>query len=634
MGSESLLTLVLNRSQSMLWKNNINIRTSGPQYRASYYGFLQKEIMRYWPKILGIEDRIKKKSFYPKLMTFEVAQSIMKKIVNEHRDKGGFQTLNQTSDKIAIELTSNLFKFNINCLSIEEGERLLIKSLSEEESSRIEVIKESTSILNKYMDSTLEKGILDYATSIYIYNKCLLEDEHYIENLSRQFSHIIVDNMEEAVPSMVNFISKLEPKLQGCTLFFNPQGGYGTTFGSNINYTRQYLFKNFKPKELTRIFSSNEELISFSESLGGNIVGKPIKKAGINKKVVIENPLELKSDMLQSMVVKTEELLDKGIKPSEIVIITPQNDAVLEYVFTDRLKSRGIRVTALGRKARLTENPFINAIMVIACLCHPKLKLDVNYDDIKNTLALITSLDAVRASLLAHYGYSYKEKALKSDIRPSLAERIGFHNVDKFNYIVQWIESYKNDEALYINEFFKRVFLEILVTLPAASENLIACRQLIDSSATFVNSMEGIYAKDIINKEYLELILEGVKGAESIYDLEENLKDNYIVIATPYAVLSRSVECSIQLWSDVSSDAWTPSGRTPLSNNYIYGVREDALLNYNETMEREFMAANLKRIANCLPKKCKDTIFIFQSNYSSKGYEQESILKEALDRLI
>jgi len=50
----------------------------------------------------------------------------------------------------------------------------------------------------------MELGIFDFGMAVELYNKCLLPDETYQNQLFRRIEHLIVDNIEECVPSEVD----------------------------------------------------------------------------------------------------------------------------------------------------------------------------------------------------------------------------------------------------------------------------------------------------------------------------------------------------------------------------------------------------------------------------------------------
>ena len=110
----------------------------------------------------------------------------------------------------------------------------------------------------RYRKRCIELGIFDFGMAVELYNNYLLKDSTYKEQLFKRIQHLIVDNIEECVPTEVDFINMLMPNLKTCLLAYNHEGGYGEAFGSNHEYTKRQLIDKLKTVEMQECYTCKE----------------------------------------------------------------------------------------------------------------------------------------------------------------------------------------------------------------------------------------------------------------------------------------------------------------------------------------------------------------------------------------
>jgi len=89
-----------------------------------------------------------------------------------------------------------------------------------------------------------------------------------------------------------------------------------------------------------------------------------------------------------------------------------------------------------------------------------KLRLGADKDDVRALIRMVLKIDPVRSSILAGEILAQKPFAQFPDIEfPGLVERVGYYNIEKYEYIRNWIKEYREREKpLQIHEFFQKVF--------------------------------------------------------------------------------------------------------------------------------------------------------------------------------
>ena len=107
----------------------------------------------------------------------------------------------------------------------------------------------------------------DFGMAVELYNNYLITDSTYQKQLFNRIDHLIVDNIEECVPTEVDFINFLLPGLKTCLMGYNHEGGYGEAFGSNHEYMKQQLIGKIEMVELNKSFTCKDYMYEFSDML-------------------------------------------------------------------------------------------------------------------------------------------------------------------------------------------------------------------------------------------------------------------------------------------------------------------------------------------------------------------------------
>jgi len=147
-------------------------------------------------------------------------------------------------------------------------------------------------------------------------------------------------------------------------------------------------------------------------------------------------------------------------------------------------------------------------------------------------------------------------------------ERVGYYNIEKYEYIRNWIKEYREREKpLQIHEFFQKVFLEILLSNEVSEKDVIEAKKLIDSAESFVNVVSRFNRN--ASKDFLDVAKKGIKSAESIFELEEKLNGNFVLMSTPVAYLSSPLKSKVMILLSISSNSWTPRSIKEITNIHV-----------------------------------------------------------------
>ncbi len=634
--SEKILILLLNRTQSLEWRTKTVLEGSGAVLRTSYYGFIQNEIKTFYPIITKKCNEIINKDIKPVFLTFEAAQFLVGTVIEWRRKNlGVFAGVTSYTDRLAIDITGNLVRAAISDIPYNRIGDRLYNALANKDELRRQIYRESDDIVADYRKKCLELGIFDFGMAVELYNNYLLKDEVYRNNLFSRIEHLIVDNIEECVPTEADFINFLLPNLKTCLLAYNHEGGYGEAFGGNHEYVKSVLIDKMEKIEMKKSHTCHEFLAEFSDMLFENI--KNLKNNKCNPGPYIERvpPFELRSEMLENVGERIVQLIRReGYKPSDIVVISSYADPVTEFVIARILERYGYEVKNLARKSRIIDNPFLQALITLAQLCHPGYGSMPTKDDVKSLLRMVLKIDPVRSSILAGEIVSQRPFAEFPDIEfPGLVERVGYYNIEKYEYIRTWIKEYKmRPKPLKIDEFFQKVFLEILISKEVSQKDILEAKNLIDSAQTFVEVVSRFNRN--ASRDFLDVVRRGIKSAESIFELEEKLSGDFVLMSTPVSYLACSLKSKITIITSLSSNNWTPRSVKEITNLHVLTKTWNENDIYTEELEEKNQKHYLATLMRAIFKRCSDKIITFESMLSANGYENDGILAEYFDEIM
>lgn len=628
--SEEILVLLMNRNQSLSWREKSSLSVSGRIIRASFFGFVQEEITTFYSLVLKKAPEIKKKSIKPVFLTFESSQYLLSMLIESRRNSSeAFSTLADRDSKIAIDISSDFVKAAAASLSYKDIGARLYSALEVQNDDKKNIFVEVDRIIESYRKRCLECGVMDFAMAMDFYNSILLKDEEYIASLKRRFKYLIVDNLEEAVPMQADFISMFLDIIDGALISYNKDGGYGSIFGGNKEYVEKKVLSKCEIEKINvKPFTCKQEMTEFSEMLFEGLMNKD-KKVKLNADGVniIRMPeTVLRSDMLEEASKTVNNLLEEGYKPSEIALVSTFADIVTEYVLESKLLKYGFKITNIARKSRFIDNKFVYALITFAYLCHPDEKIVPTRDEVRALVSMLLEIDPIRSSILANIICSQNPFAEFPPVEnEEIISRIGYSNVNQYNFIRNWINEYRKGEPLDIDVFFQHVFTEILLVYGADEKDIIDIKRLIDSSHSFKETISRFNTIDV-NKGFLSMIKNGVKSAESIFDMEEQGNDNEIVLCTPMTYLSNSLEHKVILMLGISSAHWTPRCAKEISNPYVLSPTWLMGDTYTEEVEAENQKKNIAVVLKALIRRCGEKFITFESRYSSDGFENDGML--------
>lgn len=622
--SHEILVLIANRMEAIKFKENLTLEYSGENRIYSYFGFVQHELNKFWPLILKKSKKIHKLNILPTFMTFEASQCLMGKTVEYYRKQGFLGELNISNEDISKKLLSNVLDASLNNLVYTKiGDRL--KSFGE--AHRDELYDQMNIIIDKYMEKTLENGTFDYGTSIYLYNNFLLEDEYYLDKFKKSTKYFLVDSGEIASIAEVDFIDRMKRDLKGLIVTLNTDGPYGIH-----SYSKGYLEKTIIDSEYKRIKldSRDIETHKFLDRLEEKIYSYETIEGLPNLHLDIEN--EYKSENNRKVIKKVLELLDDSVSPLDISVIVPQNDLVLEFALEKIGHERGFKYMNIGRNERILDNPYAYILVIASILFYEFKEINLNFDEIKVFFNLSLGLDSIRSALLTNYigSHSRDRYRLVNIDSQEIQKRIPQQNMAKYDKIRGIFNKIPKDIELY--DFFEIIYIEFIVPEAEFFKSAKGCRELIDSSKKFIETLHNFENIKDLNYEFIKFLRDGAKASESLIELDERLNGEYLSISTPYAYINSGRDSKYQIWTDIRNKNFVPDTKNILQNSWVLSKtwKGDRF-----SIEDQFHIekVNTMGILRRLMKSCGGDIYAYGSKYSSGSHGQGGLLYSGLKKI-
>ena len=478
------------------------------------------------------------KSFIlPNLVGLEVSQFLLKDILKKVDVKGynsKKSLLHQIFRRYALIVQNNLSN-----LDVQERSKILKESFGED----------AEIIIKKLLSKTLRSRSLDYLRQILIFNYVYKHSDYF-----KNIKYLIIDDADEMTPVCFEFIKFLKPQLKDWTICFDAMGssrcGY-LSADTSIEYKLKTLFEEEINNEDKISLLLNNTTTTFQEENGEIIFSNVIDKTqkSLNNFSLIS--LSKRAEILDSAILKIEELLKKGIKAKDISIITPLQDDMLKFTLKEKIKT--CNLLFLSGSEKLIDNSLVKASLNLL-----KLMNGISISDID--LRVILS-DYVGIPL--KYCYKILEAYKKCKILPLI--EIDVYG-EKYKHFYEVFEELKNKDIKLSNKIYE-MFYQIVnfVDIDKINKFNFFIKQLRD--------FEKVLGENIV-KERVEDIIIQIENSIIAENPSTTLKinDDDLIIATPQKVIDNRIITKYQIWLDVSHADWVKTDTGPLYNAWVFQV--------------------------------------------------------------
>jgi hypothetical protein len=351
-------------------------------------------------------------------------------------------------------------------------------------------------------------------------------------------------------------------------------------------------------------------------------------------------------ELLDAIVDETLALLNEGLPPSEIVIVAPYLSDSLRFSLTNRLDAREIPWRSHRPSRSLRDEPASHALLTLAALAHPDWKIRPPKFDVAYALMhSIEGMDLVRAQLLAEIVYRQRDFSLATfeGIKPDVQERITFTFGNRYSALRDWLQAYRESDALPLDHFLRRLFGEVL-SQPGFGfhRNLDSVRvaaSLVESVRKFrqtfepVEALTGFENLSGLGKEYIAMLNDGVIAAQYLESWRTE-DEEAVLIAPAYTFLMMNRPVTVQFWLDAGSSGWYERLAQPITHPYVLARGWEPGRLWTDADEVEMNKESLARLTSGLLRRCRERVYLGMSELGESGFEQRGDLLKAFQKVL
>lgn len=592
--SKDILFFVPNGITKLSYMRTINLPFSEELRITTYSHFVQRELIKYWPMIENNCNKIKANKTSPSFISQSLSEYIITKYINKTREEENyFEDIVGTNKSICRNILDNLSKSCFNNIDINNiGQKIYDSKKNRNDLNRYSY-SQMQEVIDFYVETLLSNGIIDNSIGVYLYNNYLLNNEDYRKILKKEYRYLIVDSLENASASECNLIGELLDEVECGYIFYDKSKDYSSFKNVDISYIEENIVKEYFQKE-----SYDLETISL----------KSLYRE--KQSMELEDGYHLYDEMIEGVTEKILQLINEGKNLSDVVIISPINNSILDYKICNKLKYNKIKVANTKLDNKIIDHPYANALVVATCIFY-NLQYLIKEEEYINFIEVLFDINKIRAIKM------FNKR----------------HENEEYKRLIEYIKN-KEKDNLRISEFLLQFYIEKMLHLKEGKKNVDFCKDIIKQGDIFSEILEEL---NIEEKEKYEVFVKCLKDNINDYyvsvDIEDMKNSDKVIITTPYTYISANINRKIQLWIDVGSNAWNMKIEKDIANPLVLRKSFNEKEIYSDEMEdrnKKYYLYNL--IYNLLLNSEK--IYAFKSEYSVNGFMQESMLYGLLLKLL
>ncbi len=639
----NILLLTPHRSYTLPYQEAFDLQTWYGLGKATIGGLARRYVSLFWPEIPPRAKYSFLETREPTFLTYEVAQYFMARLVSPLLEQGYFSDLKLTRHRLYSQLLDNLNKPAVNDIPLDDLSSYLQAARISDETAKSRVDEISSTVVS-YREFCATHNLIDFSLYLELFRDLIREVEAARSYLYAQYRHIVYDNCEEDVPLAHELIREWmrhpDSQLESVLIIFDREAGFRKFLAANPHSARGLAQECAESEVLEETPHTPKPLLNFGYCLINAIANASLHEVGPGSG---ERHVHVYSDRLHYQMVlrvvrRVASLVESGLSPQEIVIISPFVSDSLYHALSTGLERAGLDYYCHRPSRSLRDEPVTKVLLTLAELAHPSWELARPSQEAVGHMftAILADADLVRSAVLAAAVYAPIPGGLKpfDEVRADVRDRVTYRLGESYERLRVWLEEYVSKEALPIDHFLSRVFGELL-SQPGFGfyKDMQAgahVGSLMESARKFRRAVSDVLEREAesVGKAYVEMVREGV--VSGFYAVEWADQPDAVLIAPAHTFLVRNRSCAHQLWVDVGSTAWHRRIHQPLTNPYVLSKDWNRDDQWSAVWEQRFETERLTRIVSGLVRRCTDSLHLFASELSAHGQEQTGDLLVAL----
>ncbi len=604
-------------------------------------GVAQRMIRLFWPVIAPLTNFSKAKH-KPIFLTLETAQYYLNKVCEPYFEKGYFESIRTEKPRILSQILDNLNKAAVVGFSHEEiGNRL--KSAWSQEPGHVNAYDQAQEIACKFREFCFENNFLDFSLQIEIFSRFLWTSFLCNEYLKDQYDYLIYENIEEDVPIFHDILLDWLPKFTGSLIIRDDNAGFRSFLGADPVSAQRF------EKTCDLQFQFKDQLNETHEmQLLKNLFSTVFQyHASYETSVDIQSVLTVSfnsyyPEMIEKITNQISDLINVGVPPGEIAILSPFVSDVLRYQIQNQFKKHGIEISSHRPSRSLREEPLTQVLLTWAKIAHPEWEMRPSAYELRFALMhTIQEMDPIRADLLVRLIFKPRNDFWIADITQTkleFQERITLTLCHRYQFLLEWLSNAKDDDS-HLDIFISRLFGEVLSQHGFGFfENYSAAEitsRLIESIQKFrkVVSTNLEFDANHLSKEYIQTINKGIIAALYLESWEQS-NENAVYLSPAYTFLMQNRSVKYQFWLDIGSMGWWQRLLQPLTQPYVLSRNWKTGEKWTDVNEFDNNQTNLSKLIQGLLNRCSDGLYVHSTGYNESGNEEKGPLLKSIQRIL
>ena len=335
---------------------------------------------------------------------------------------------------------------------------------------------------------------------------------------------------------------------------------------------------------------------------------------------------------------------ERGVSPSEIVILAPVLPDAMQFAMTSRLEAASIPWRTLRPSRSLRDEFSSQVLLTLAELAHPHWNIRPSKFDVAYTFMFCLGMDLVRAQMLAEIVYRPRDMSLSAfdRINDDMRDRLTFAFGDRYTALRDWLLRYRESMPLPLDHCLRVLFGDVL-SQPGFGfhQNIEAARiasSLIESIRRFRLAVEPSsvnldHPNFDFGREYVNMLLGGVLPAQYL-EFWKPADVDAVLVAPAYSFLVMNRPATVEFWIDAGSSSWYEGLVQPLTNPYVLSRAWPPGRQWTFADAEQMDLANSARLLSGLLQRCREPLVLAISNVSENGFEQRGPLLRAFQRVL
>jgi hypothetical protein len=613
---------------------------------ATIGGLARRMVDLFWP-LAGEAAGFANPDQPPVFLTLETAQYYMAHLVRPLLDEGYFESVTIDRNRLYSQIIDNLNKAAvIGFPHTDIGSRLDSSYFGDPAQRR--VYADAQDCANRFRQYCLDHNLLDFSLQLDIFANILWGQQIVRDYLTRNYRHLIYDNIEEDGPRAHDILRDWLPSFDSALLIYDEGAGFRYFLGADVQTGWGLRELCNEQVVFDESFVMSESVASLSDGLTAAIA--PNLASNVEDPRSNADSLSIISkhfypELLDTVVNEVENLISaSGIPPSEIVILAPYLSDALRFSITHRLEARNIPWRSHRPSRSLRDEPASHALITLAALAHPHWSIHPPKFDVAYALMQsIEGLDLIRAQLLTEIIYRQRDFLLApfDNIKPDVQERITFSIGNRYSVLRDWLLAYRESDQLPLDHFFRKLFGEVL-SQPGFGyhsnfDSVRVAASLVESVKKFRMSLESDFRSlgdfGSLGREYIQMLQDGVIAASYLEGWQTENKDA-VLVAPAHTFLMMNKPVTIQFWLDPGSSGWYERLSQPLTHPHVLSRSWEIGRVWSDADDVQYSKEAMARLVSGLLRRCRERVYLGIAELGESGYEQRGELLRAFQKVL